>query len=305
MTPLLSAVLTVGILVGIYGVVALALNFQYGEAGLINFGVVAYFAVGAYTYAILTAGSPNPDSLDQYRWGWDLNPLLAAVIAGGVGVVFALVSGWPALRLRGEYLALTTFAFAEVFQSFLLNTPAITNGTSGFSNITQPLRDSVGNYNLFLFVVAVVFLAFTFWFFQRLVSSPYGRTLRAIKDNEIGVVAAGERPETYRRQVFLLSAFFIAVAGVIYVVWLSLARPSTFGAEITFYVWIAMILGGEGNNWGVLAGILGLTLLDELVGQLPLESIRTVQLVDAAQGILTGLLFIVVLRWRTPKGALR
>ncbi len=305
MTPLLSAVLTVGILVGIYGVVALALNFQYGEAGLINFGVVAYFAVGAYTYAILTAGAPNPDSLDQYRWGWDLNPLLAAVIAGGVGVVFALISGWPALRLRGEYLALTTFAFAEVFQSFLLNTPAITNGTSGFSNITQPLRDTVGNYNLFLFVVAVAFLTFTFWFFQRLVSSPYGRTLRAIKDNEIGVVAAGERPETYRRQVFLLSAFFIAVAGVIYVVWLSLARPSTFGAEITFYVWIAMILGGEGNNWGVLAGILGLTVLDEVVGQLPLESIRAVQLVDAAQGILTGLLFIVVLRWRAPKGALR
>jgi branched-chain amino acid transport system permease protein len=137
------------------------------------------------------------------------------------------------------------------------------------------------------------------------VSSPYGRTLRAVKDNEIGVVAAGERPETYRRQVFLLSAFFIAVAGVIYVVWLSLARPSTFGAEITFYVWIAMILGGEGNNWGVLAGILGLTVLDEVVGQLPLESIRAVQMVDAAQGILTGLLFIVVLRWRAPKGAVR
>lgn len=305
MTPLLAAIVTVGILAGIYGVVAIALNFQYGEAGIINFGVVAYFAVGAYTYAILTAGPPSEGSLDQYRWGFDVNPFLAAFIAGLVGVVFAAISGWPALRLRGEYLALTTFAFAEVFQSILVNAPAVTNGTSGFSNITQPLRGSIDNYNLFLFGLSVAFLVFTFWFFQRLVASPYGRILRAIKGDEAGVVATGEKPETYRRQVFLLSAFFIAAAGVIYVIWLSLARPSGFGAEITFYVWIAMILGGEGKNWGVLGGILGLTVLDALIGHLPLESVRAVQLVDAAQTAFTGLLFIVVLRWRTPKGVVR
>lgn len=305
MSPLLAAAITVGILVGIYGAVAIALNFQYGEAGLINFGVVAYFAVGAYTYAILTAGPPSEASLDQYRWGLELNPLLAAAIAGLVGVLFAVVSGWPALRLRGEYLALTTFAFAEVFQSFLLNTPAITNGTSGFANITQPLRGQVGDYNVFLLIVSLVLLGATWWFFERLVRSPYGRTLRAIKGNEVGVVAAGERPEKYRRQVFLMSAFFIAVAGVVYVIWLSLARPSTFSAEITFYVWIAMILGGEGNNKGVLAAVLGLAVFDEIVGQLPLGSIRAVQLVDAAHTFVLGLLLIVVLRWRSPRAVMR
>lgn len=305
MSPLLAAAITVGILVGIYGAVAIALNFQYGEAGLINFGVVAYFAVGAYTYAILTAGSPSEASLDQYRWGFELNPLLAAAIAGLVGVLFAVVSGWPALRLRGEYLALTTFAFAEVFQSFLLNTPAITNGTSGFANITQPLRGQVGDYNVFLLIVSLVLLGATWWFFERLVRSPYGRTLRAIKGDEVGVVAAGERPEKYRRQVFLMSAFFIAVAGVVYVIWLSLARPSTFSAEITFYVWIAMILGGEGNNKGVLAAVLGLAVFDEIVGQLPLGSIRAVQLVDAAHTFVLGLLLIVVLRWRSPRAVMR
>lgn len=305
MTALLAAAITVGILVGIYGVVAIALNFQYGEAGLINFGVVAYFAVGAYTYAILTAGPPSATSLDQYRWGFTLNPALAAVIAGLVGVLFAVVSGWPALRLRGEYLALTTFAFAEVFQSFLLNTAVLTNGTTGFSNITQPLRGQIANYSVFLLAISLILLGLTLWFFERLVRSPYGRTLRAIKGNEVGVVAAGERPERYRRQVFLLSAFFIAVAGVIYVIWLSLARPSTFGAEITFYVWIAMILGGEGNNKGVLAAVLGLAVLDEIVGQLPLESVRAVQLVDAAHTSVYGLLLIVVLRWRTPRGVAR
>lgn len=305
MSPLLAAAITVGILVGIYGVVAIALNFQYGEAGLINFGVVAYFAVGAYTYAILTSGPPSPTSLDQYRWGFELNPLLAAAIAGLVGVLFAVLSGWPALRLRGEYLALTTFAFAEVFQSFLLNTPVITNGTTGFVNVTQPLRGEVADYNVFLLVVSLVLLALTLWFFERLVRSPYGRTLRAIKGSEVGVVAAGERPERYRRQVFLLSAFFIAVAGVVYVIWLSLARPSTFGAEITFYVWIAMILGGEGNNKRVLAAVLALALLDEIVGQLPLSSVRAVQLVDAAHTAADGLLLIVVLRWRVPRGVAR
>lgn len=301
MSPLLAAVVTVGILVGIYGVVAIALNFQYGEAGLINFGVVAYFAVGAYTFAILTAGPPSESSLDQYRWGFEMNPVLAALIAGAVGVVFAAVSGWPALRLRGEYLALTTFAFAEVFQSLLINVPAVTNGTSGFSAIVQPLRGSIDNYNLFLLAVSVALLALTMWFFQRLVRSPYGRILRAIKGEETGVMATGHEPERFRRQAFFLSAFFIALAGVVYVIWLSLARPASFGAEITFYVWIAMILGGEGNNWGVLAGILGLTVLNELVGQLPLESVRSVQLVDAGQTFVTGLLFVLVLRWRAPR----
>lgn len=305
MNALLAAAVTVGILVAIYGVVAIALNFQYGQAGLINFGVVAYFAVGAYTYAILTAGPPSPESLDQYRWGAELNPLLAALIAGVVGVLFAVVSGWPALRLRGEYLALTTFAFAEVLQSFLLNTPAVTNGTTGFANVLQPLRGEVGNYSIFLLVVTMLLLGFTLWFFERLTHSPYGRTLRAIKGDEVGVVAVGERPERYRRQVFLLSAFFIALAGVAYVIWLSLARPSTFSAEITFYVWIAMILGGEGNNKGVLAAVLGLAVLDEIVGQLPLSSMRAVQLVDAAHTSAYGLVLILVLRWRAPKGPAR
>lgn len=301
MSPLLAAAISVGILVGIYGVVAIALNFQYGEAGLINFGVVAYFAVGAYTFAILTSGPPNEASLDQYRWGFDLNPILAAVIAGLVGVVFAVLSGWPALRLRGEYLALTTFAFAEVLQSLLINVPAVSNGTSGFSNVVQPLRGEVGNYNVFLLIVSLVLLVVTMWFFQRLVRSPYGRLLRAIKNDEVGVIATGQAPEKYRRQVFFISAFFIALAGVVYVIWLTLARPSSFGAELTFFVWIAMILGGEGNNWGVLAGVVGLTVLDELIGQLPVGSVRGVQLVDAGQVFFTGLLFVLVLRWRQPR----
>lgn len=301
MSPLLVAAVSVGILLGIYGVVALALNFQYGEAGLINFGVVAYFAVGAYTFAILTAGAPSEAALDSYRWGFDLHPLLAAVIAGLVGVLFAALSGWPALRLRGEYLALTTFAFAEVLQSLLVNVPSVTNGTSGFSNVVQPMRDQVGNYNLFLLVVSLALLAITMVFFQRLVRSPYGRLLRAIKSDELGVTATGQVPEKYRRQVFFLSAFFIALAGVVFVIWLTIARPSSFGAEITFFVWIAMILGGEGNNWGVLAGVLGLSILDELVGQLPIESVRGVQMVDAAQVFFTGLLFVLVLRWRQPR----
>jgi branched-chain amino acid transport system permease protein len=301
MSPLLAAVITVGILIGIYGVVAIALNFQYGEAGLINFGVVAYFAIGAYTFAILTAGPPSETALDQYRWGFNLHPFLAALLAGLVGVIFAMISGWPALRLRGEYLALTTFAFAEVLQSSLVNVRAVTNGTSGFAGVVQPFRDAVDNYNLLILVAALALLLFTMWFFQRLVQSPYGRTLRAIKGDEVGVTASGKSPEKYRREAFFLSAFFIALAGVVFVIWLTLARPTSFGAEITFFVWIAMILGGEGNNWRVLAAISGLIIFDELIGALPLESVEAVQRVNAGQIFLTGLLFVLVLRWRTPR----
>lgn len=300
MSPLLTAVITVSILIGIYGVAAIALNFQYAHAGLINFGVVAYFAVGAYAYAILTAPAPDPASLDRYRWGLEMNPLLAFVIAGLIGVVFAVISGWPALRLRGEYLALTTFAFAEVLQAFLINVPEVTNGTSGFSGVVQPLSGRLPiPYNVALLIAAMALLAVTLWFFGRIERSPYGRILRAIKSDELGVTAAGHAPERYRRQAFLISAFFIALAGILYVIWLTIARPGSFSAEVTFYVWIAMILGGEGRRWGVLAGIVALTVLDELVGQLPLATVEAVQLVSAAQTFFTGLLFVLVLRWRT------
>ena len=134
-SQLLVTVVTLG---SIFGVVTLALNLQYARGGMINFGIVAYFAVGAYVYAIVT--QPAPQGLDQYRFGFGMPWWIGVVLAGFGALAFAALTGWPTLRLRGEYLALTTFAFAEVFHSLLLNERRIGNGTVGLRKRQTPLR---------------------------------------------------------------------------------------------------------------------------------------------------------------------
>lgn len=289
---------TVLTLSAIYGVVILALNFQYGHADMINFGVVAYFAAGAYVYAILTQEAPG--QLDQYLFGLALPPWIGVVGAGAAGVLLALITGWPSLRLRGEYLAVTTFAFAEVLQSFLVNERRIGNGNVGLVGLGRPYRElmAASQYRYFLLVVALVLCALTYVVLERIVRSPYGRALRAMGDNELALVTSGKSSRRYRLEVFLLSAFFTGVAGSIYIWFTTLATPTLFTAEVTFLVWIALVLAGPGSNLRALAGITFLIAFEELVRAIPVASIRAAQVITDLRVALLGLLFITFLRWR-------
>lgn len=287
-------VVTVG---SILGVVTLALNLQYARGGMINFGIVAYFAVGAYTYAIFT--QPPPRGLDQYTFGFEWPWWAALIIAGVAALAFAAITGWPTLRLRGEYLALTTFAFAEVFHSLLLNERRIGNGTVGLARVERPFTDWGPIEEKYVFAGgAALLLVITLLVFRRLLRSPYGRALDAIHDDETAARAVGKAAQKMRRQVFLVSAIPVGVAGALYAMYTTLAQPSLFTAEVTFIVWIALVLGGERSVYGVVLGTLGLVLFEEIVRAWPFETVRSAQIAASVEHVLTGLLFIALLRYR-------
>jgi branched-chain amino acid transport system permease protein len=288
---------TVVTLGSILGVVTLGLNVQYARGGMINFGIVAYFAVGAYAYAILT--QPAPHGLDQYKFGFGWPWPLALVAAAAAALLFAAITGWPTLRLRGEYLALTTFAFAEVFHSFLLNERRIGNGTVGLANVHRPFSDWGPIDEKYVFAgAAALLMIVTLVVFRRLLRSPYGRALDAIRDDEVAALSSGKSVHRMRRQVFLISAIPIGVAGGLYAMYTTLAQPSLFTAEVTFTIWIALVLGGERSIYGAVAGTFGLILFEEVVRAWPFETVRSAQMAKSAEIVVTGVLFIAVLRFQ-------
>ncbi|WP_172327932.1 branched-chain amino acid ABC transporter permease [Mangrovicoccus sp. HB161399] len=280
-----------------FSVLTVSLNLQYARGGMINFGTVAYFAAGAYAYAIFTQEPPS--GLDQYAFGFDLPWWVGFLAAGLAAMLFALVTGWPTLRLRGEYLALTTFAFAEVFHSILLNERRIGNGSVGMANVERPDPASIGlDDTLGYTLAACALMLLTAWLFHRLLASPYGRLVDATRDDEIAAESVGKDTARVRLQIFVISAIPIGFAGALYAMITTLVAPALFTAEVTFFVWIALALGGERTIPGAILGTLALVFFQELVRAIPFETVRGAQIAASAEEVITGILFILVLRWQ-------
>lgn len=291
---LLLAVLTYGCL---YAVMTVSLNLQYARGGMINFGTVAYFAAGAYAYAIFTQDPPS--GLDQYAFGFNAPWWVGFMAAGVASLVFAVVTGWPTLRLRGEYLALTTFAFAEVLHSIFLNERRIGNGSVGLSNVDRPDFATLGlseNYGFAL--SAIVLLVLTVILCRRILASPYGRAMDAVRDDEIAAEAVGKDIKRLRFQVFVISAVPIGFAGALYAMITTLVSPDLFTAEVTFFVWIALVLGGEHTIKGAILGTLALVMFEEVVRSFHFETVRAAEIAASVEHILTGAIFIMILRWQ-------
>jgi len=291
---LLLAVLTYGC---VYAVMTVSLNLQYARGGMINFGTVAYFAAGAYAYAIFTQEPPS--GLDQYAFGFNAPWWVGFLAAGVASLVFAIVTGWPTLRLRGEYLALTTFAFAEVLHSIFLNERRIGNGSVGLSNINRPDFATVGlseNYGFAL--SAMTLLVLTAVLCRRILASPYGRAMDAVRDDEIAAEAVGKDIKRLRFQVFVISAVPIGFAGALYAMITTLVSPDLFTAEVTFFVWIALVLGGEHTIKGAILGTLALVMFEEVVRSFHFETVRAAEIAASVEHIMTGAIFIMILRWQ-------
>lgn len=287
-------------LMGIYALLTLAVNLHYGYAGLLSFGIVGFVAVGAYTYAIVTRGAPVGEDIykfyfDQPWWGGFL-------AAGVVTTTFAFIIGLPTLRVEGDYLLIVTFAFAEVIQDLLSNEGWLTNGTRGFINIHQPFRELIPgrNYTLFLAFFIVVIVAVVYLVTQRVGTSPFGRTLRAMRDNEPATLAVGKSVYGFKMWTFLLGAAICGFAGAMYTWYMTLALPSLFGMSVSFAAWIALIVGGQGNNKGAIVGtvvLLGAQQAFKFISLTP----DMAPIISSIQLIMEGLVLIVILRF-WPKG---
>lgn len=238
MTTYLVSLLMFG---GIYALLALGLNLQWGHTGLVNLGFVAFFAIGAYTAALQTLGGVP-------LW-------LAAAIA----VAIAALAAWPlgklTLRLQDDYLAIVTFGFAEVVRIILMNA-GWAGGGNGLTEI-PPLFDGMPTdirpfLQLGLVVGLVVVVAFLA---HRLIESPYGRVLRAIRDSSVAAQSLGKSSERYRLVAFVLGSAVAGLAGAVYAHYIGYISPAQFDPALTFLVFTGVVIGGS-SNWGAAMGTL-------------------------------------------------
>ena len=256
----LVAVFTMG---GIYALLALGLNLQYGYTGLINFGVVALYAIGAYTSALLSLRGV-PFVIDMAA-----GTLLAAACAWPLGII--------CLRLRDDYLAIVTLAFAEIVHTVIISEDWLTAGPRGLPGIPRPFAE-LSPQSSALAYIAIVLLAVGAGVLItiRLVRSPFGRLIQAIRDDEDVVRSIGKRPAGAKLVVFATGAGMTGLAGALYAHYLTYISPDQFVPLLTFYVWIAVITGGPGRITGAVAGAALLTLFLEgsrfLRGVLPFVS---------------------------------
>jgi len=277
------------VFVGIFGIVALSLNLEFGFAGIANFGKVAFFLIGAYAYAVLS------------RLGI---PFYLCLICGAsISALFGLLISLPALRLRADYLAIAILAFGEILRLIVKSESWIAGGDWGISVApaisiagASPHVGVLVNIGLVYFCLLICFVIA-----QLLANSPYGRVVRAIREDEIAAEALGKDRAKYKAQILMIGSAMVGVAGGLYVQYLHYVLPGMFVPMVTFTVWIMVLLGGPGNNWGALlgAGLVELFKYGTNLAKpiLPLDPINL-------QYILFGALIILVLFYR-PQGLLK
>jgi branched-chain amino acid transport system permease protein len=346
-------------LVGMYVLLSFGLNVQWGYTGLINFSVAAFFGLGAYGTALLTASSsPLTGGMDPIL-GFLPVPIVGIVVGLALAAVLAVVIGIPTLRLRADYLAIASLGLAEVVRLVMLNQRDWTNGSAGLRGIprffdewpvlgtlpqTLPglrfqelqvgipgvwtarilgftIGESFWSQSMNVLLVAV-FVAVTFLVLRRVHQSPWGRVLRTIRSDEDLAEALGKDTYSLKMQSFVLGSVIMALAGVFYAHLNLFVSPGDLNPINTFYVWIAVILGGSGSNRGAMFGgfvivaiqegtrFIGGALPDSFPIDLPaflavVESTYTTVVENFASTRLlaVGIIIILVMRYR-PEGVL-
>jgi branched-chain amino acid transport system permease protein len=275
---------------GIYALMALGVNVMWGFAGMVNLGLVGFFAVGAYTSALLTKGGV----------AIALGIVAAGVIASGVGALVSLVT----VRLRGDYLAIVTLGFAETIRIVASNAIPLTNGTDGISGIPGPYRGALSpeQFNLLYLAIVAVIVAIAYLGAEHLRASPFGRVLRAIRDDEQVASVAGKHVTLFKVKAFALGSAALGIAGALYAHYTSYIAPDIFVPLFTLYIKLALLAGGLGNNRGAIVGAFAVVLL--LEGSrfaIPLFHGLTPVQGAAVREFLVAVVLILMLRFR-PAG---
>ncbi|MGF1627454.1 MAG: branched-chain amino acid ABC transporter permease [Alphaproteobacteria bacterium] len=247
-----------------YAVACLGLNLQWGYTGLFNVGVAGFYAVGAYAGAILS-GPDFPGQVGGFGLPFPLAWAGAMLVTGAVALVVAV----PTLRLRHDYLAIATFGIAVVIQLVALNAQWLTGGAFGI-NAPRPMFETIGSpftWNLLFLAVTVLVVAILYIALERLAQSPWGRVLRAIREDETAARALGKSATAFRIQAFVLGCMIIGLAGAMFVSFVGFVSAQDFLPILTFQVWTMLIVGGSGNNRGAILGAIVVWALWTLSGR--------------------------------------
>jgi branched-chain amino acid transport system permease protein len=238
----------------IYVMLGLGLNIVVGLAGLLDLGYVAFYMVGAYSYALL-----------NYHFG--LGFWAALPIGAGLGAFFGILLGFPVLRLRGDYLAIVTLGFGEIMRLIMENWNAFSFGPSGIANIPRPsffgIEFSVYNATIYLYYIMIGLVLFTIFVVNRLQDSRIGRAWIALREDEVACQAMGIDKRATKLTAFALGATWAGMAGVIFAAKTTFINPASFTIWESIIILCIVVLGGMGSIIGVITGALVLILLPE------------------------------------------
>ncbi len=238
----------------IYVVVGLGLNIVVGLAGLLDLGYVAFYAVGAYSYALLNT---------HFGLGfWTVLPIGAAL-----GFLFGILLGFPVLRLRGDYLAIVTLGFGEIIRLILENWNEFSFGPSGIANIPRPglfgIQMNLHQTHIYLYFVMIVLVVFTIFVVRRLQDSRLGRAWMALREDEVACQAMGIDKTRTKLSAFALGATWAGMGGVVFAAKTTFINPASFTIWESIIILCVVVLGGMGSIIGVVFGALVLILLPE------------------------------------------
>jgi branched-chain amino acid transport system permease protein len=239
-------------LTGMYIVLALGLNIVVGQAGLLNLGYVAFYAIGAYTYAILSTTFGIP-----FWYG--------LVAGGSMAAIFAVLLGMPILRLRGDYFAIVTLGLGEITRIILNNWDSMTGGPNGISKIGRPvlagyeLHTTLDFYYLIMVIVVITIFAM-----QRLITSRIGRAWVAIREDEIAAEAMGVNTYRMKLLAFVLGSAWAGIVGVFFSAKMAFVSPESFTFFESVMILCMVVLGGMGSIPGIILGALLLITIPEI-----------------------------------------
>lgn len=289
-------------LILIYVMLGLGLNIVVGLAGLLDLGYVGFYAVGAYSYALLS---------HYYGLGfWICLP-----IAGLMAAFFGFILGFPVLRLRGDYLAIVTLGFGEIIRILLRNMTELTGGPNGISNIDKPTlfglsferRAAEGmqtfheffgvaynsiNKVIFLYLIALLLVLLTLFVINRLLRMPIGRAWEALREDEIACRALGMNPTVIKLSAFTLGACFAGFAGSFFAARQGLVTPESFTFIESAIILAIVVLGGMGSQLGIILAAVVMILMPELMREF-----------SEYRMLFFGALMVLMMIWR-PQGLL-
>jgi len=273
------------VIAGIYIILTLSLNLIVGYTGLPALGHAAFFCIGAYTSSLL--------ALNMGISSW-IGLLIGACIAALSGIII----GYPAVRLKGDYLALATFGLGVIIYSIAKNWVSLTRGPMGLPGIPG---FSIFGFHLseiwsYLLLV-LVFVIITIFVIRRVVNSPFGRILRSIREDEIASEALGKDTTKHKLLVFVIGAFFAGIAGSLYAHYITFIDPSSFTVMESVTILLMVIFGGMGSISGSIAGAVILVVLPEVLRFLGMPSSIAAPMRQMIYGLL-----LVILMLKRPQG---
>ncbi len=283
--------INLAILINIYCILSVSFNLTLGYTGLINLGHIAFYALGAYTSALLTK-DVVPLLMEG---GWKDYPqeifLLLTIFLGGI---FAMLVSYALTyfirKLKGDYLAMATLSFALALHNTLLTFDFLTYGTLGVTNITRP---PLFKNNLVFLLFVTLITVFCFVFIKKIVDSPFGNLIQAVRDDEVLLRSYGKDSFLLKIKVMGISAFFAGVAGALFSYYISYIHPDFFNLNEIIIVLTIVIIGGLASIKGtVVAGFI-VVLLPEMIRLLDIPQ----NIMGPTRQVIYGLLLLIILRF--------